>query len=106
MAFPVKIELHTKSAELEIAFDSGKTFKLRAEYLRVHSPSAEVQGHGGIGGKLPEDKHNVKIDQVEPAGNYGLKIVFYDGHDTGIYTWEYLEQLGMDIPNEACKSEK
>jgi len=91
---PTEIKLHQKSRVLELAFDDGFTCNLPCEYLRVHSPSAEVQGHGPGQEKLQVGKESVGIDQLTPAGNYALKIHFDDGHDTGIFTWEYLYGLG------------
>ncbi|MGD8175918.1 gamma-butyrobetaine hydroxylase-like domain-containing protein [Marinimicrobium sp. ARAG 43.8] len=89
---PDKILLHKKSRQLELAF-SDHTYRLDAEYLRVHSPSAEVRGHGASGGTLPFGKRDVAIEHIEAAGNYALKVIFDDGHDSGIYTWEYLHDL-------------
>lgn len=92
MSAPRRIELHLKSATLELEFHEGSTFQLDAEYLRVHSPSAEVKGHGE-GETLQVGKRNVTIKNVEMVGNYALKITFSDGHDTGLYSWGYLEDL-------------
>ncbi len=89
---PDKILLHKKSRELELTY-GDQAYRLDAEYLRVHSPSAEVRGHQGSGGVLPYGKRNVAIDTIEAAGNYALKIIFNDGHDSGIYTWDYLHDL-------------
>jgi len=94
MAKPTDIKLHQKSRVLEIAFDDGFNCNLPCEYLRVFSPSAEVQGHGPGQEKLQLGKEQVGIDQLEPAGNYAIKIHFDDGHNTGIFTWEYLHGLG------------
>ncbi len=90
---PQKILLHKKSRQLELHFDDQE-FRLAAEYLRVHSPSAEVRGHGPGEGVLPSGKQEVAINGLEKAGNYALKITFDDGHDSGIYTWDYLYDLG------------
>ncbi len=93
MAAPVtpgKIQLHRQSRQLELHFGE-ESWRLDAEYLRVHSPSAEVRGHGRA--ILQTGKKNVGIKQIEKAGNYALKITFDDGHDTGIYTWGYLHDL-------------
>ena len=80
---------------LEVSFDDGKRYELPFEFLRVHSPSAEVQGHGGPATKkLVSGRRHVKITAVEPVGNYAVRIVFDDRHDTGIYSWAYLRELG------------
>lgn len=81
---------------LEIAFDDGKRYKLSCEYLRVSSPSAEVRGHGAGQELLQTGKRDVSITAVEPVGNYAVKLVFSDGHDTGLYSWDYLYALGAD----------
>jgi DUF971 family protein len=94
MPHPTAIKLRTKSRILEIAFDDGARFELPFEYLRVHSPSAEVRGHGPGQETLQLGKHEVGIKAVEPIGNYAVKLVFDDGHDTGLYTWGYLHELG------------
>jgi len=92
---PSDIKLHLKSRTLELMYPDG-TFELTAEFLRVHSPSAEVRGHGIGQSVLQTGKRLVGIKQVVPAGNYALKIVFDDGHDSGLYTWEYLYDLAHD----------
>jgi len=92
---PSDIRLHLKSRTLELVYPDGN-FELTAEYLRVHSPSAEVRGHGIGQGVLQTGKKLVGIKQVVPAGNYALKIVYDDGHDSGLYTWEYLYDLAHD----------
>ena len=91
-------ELRLKKAEnlLEIAFDSGARFGLPAEYLRVESPSAEVQGHGPGQKQLVAGKAGIGIRQLEPVGRYAVRILFDDGHDTGIYSWTYLHQRGAE----------
>ena len=91
---PTEIKLHQKSRILEIAFDDGKHFTLPCEYLRVFSPSAEVRGHGPGQEVLQVGKKNVEIREIEPVGVYAVKLVFSDGHDTGLYSWEYLHELG------------
>ncbi|MEL7028597.1 MAG: DUF971 domain-containing protein, partial [Pseudomonadota bacterium] len=78
---------------LEIAFDDGAQFALSAEYLRVESPSAEVQGHGPDQKKLVLGKEAVGVSQIEPVGNYAVRLIFDDGHDTGLYSWDYLCRL-------------
>lgn len=89
---PEQVILHKKSRQLELVFQ-GQSYHLDAEYLRVLSPSAEVRGHGDQPGKLPHGKASVAISRLEPAGNYALRIIFNDGHDSGIYTWDYLFDL-------------
>ncbi|MGO2355010.1 MAG: gamma-butyrobetaine hydroxylase-like domain-containing protein [Marinomonas foliarum] len=93
---PTSINYHKQSRELAIAFTDGQSFRLSAEYLRVHSPSAEVRGHGLQIPILQYGKKHVGINNVEGAGNYALKISFDDGHDTGLYTWEYLYNIGKN----------
>ena len=93
---PVEIRLRTRSRLLEISFDDGTRYELPAEYLRVHSPSAEVQGHGGGETVLVPGKESVGISAVEPIGHYAVRLVFDDGHDTGLYTWKYLRELGAE----------
>lgn len=92
---PTEIKLHQKSRELEIAFDDEKQFRLSCEYLRVYSPSAEVRGHGPGQEVLQVGKKNVDITTIEPVGTYAVKLVFSDGHDTGIYSWDYFYELGV-----------
>ena len=88
---PTALTLHQQSRVLEIGFDDGQLFRLPFELLRVYSPSAEVQGHGNP--ILQFGKINVGLVGLEPAGQYALKLTFDDGHDSGLFTWEYLEQL-------------
>lgn len=95
-ATPSEITLHQKTRVLEIAFDDGERFSLPAEYLRVYSPSAEVRGHGEGQEVLQVGKRNVNIANLEPVGQYALKITFDDGHDSGLYSWDYLYGLGRD----------
>ncbi|MFC3626948.1 gamma-butyrobetaine hydroxylase-like domain-containing protein [Vogesella amnigena] len=94
-ASPVEIQLHAVSQLLEIGYDDGASFSLPAEYLRVYSPSAEVRGHGVGNEVLQVGKKNVAITALEPVGHYALKIVFSDGHDSGLYSWAYLYELGV-----------
>ena len=94
MTKPVNINLHQKSRVLEIEYEDGSNFKLPCEYLRVYSPSAEVTGHGPGQEILQLNKEEVTIEAIEAQGNYALKFVFDDKHDTGLYTWEYLFVLG------------
>ena len=89
---PDSIKIHRKSADLELIYGEI-AFRLPAEYLRVHSPSAEVQGHGPGQEKLQVNKEDVAIDKLEPVGNYAVRITFDDGHDTGLYSWEHLYSL-------------
>ncbi len=91
---PTEIQLHKQSRVLEISYEDGSRFELPCEYLRVYSPSAEVAGHGPGQEVLQIGKEGVGIDAVEPVGTYGVKLVFDDGHNTGIYVWDYLYELG------------
>ena len=91
---PTEIKLHQKSRVLEIAFDDGKSYRLPFEFLRVHSPSAEVRGHGPGQEVLQTGKKEVDITRVEPVGSYAIQLCFSDGHDTGIYSWDLLYQYG------------
>lgn len=93
---PTEIRLRKTSRLLVIAFDDGSRFELSFEYLRVHSPSAEVKGHGGGEGRLVTGKENVQIVRIEPVGHYALRLIFSDGHDTGLYSWDYLHELGRE----------
>ena len=93
---PTEIKLRSRSRVLEVTFDDGKRFELPFEYLRVHSPSAEVKGHGPGQEVLVLGKGNVGIRAVEPVGQYAVKLVFDDGHDTGLFTWAYLYELGSE----------
>jgi DUF971 family protein len=95
MPQPTEIKLHQASRVLEIAFDDGRHFRLPYEFLRVHSPSAEVRGHGPGQETLQTGKRDVTIANVEPIGHYALRPSFSDGHDSGIYSWEYLYDLGL-----------
>lgn len=100
MPRPSEIKLHQKSRVLELHFDDGFKCNLTCEYLRVHSPSAEVQGHGPGQEKLQVGKENVGIDSITPSGNYAIKIAFDDGHDSGIFTWSYLHELGTQYDSK------
>lgn len=91
---PTEIRLHQKSRLMEIAFADGRTFRLPYEYLRVHSPSAEVRGHGPGQEVLQAGKAKVEIRALEPVGSYAVQPAFSDGHSTGIYSWDYLYYLG------------
>ena len=92
---PTEIKLHQASRVLEIAFSDSRSFRLPYEFLRVHSPSAEVRGHGPGQEVLQVGKREVGIKEVEPVGRYAIRPTFSDGHDTGIYSWDYLYDLGM-----------
>ena len=96
MSIPTEITLHQQSRTLEIAWDDGARHSLTAEYLRVYSPSAEVRGHGEGQEVLQVGKREVGISGIEPAGSYAIQITFDDGHDSGLYTWDYLYGLGRD----------
>jgi DUF971 family protein len=91
---PTGITLHQKSRVLEIAFADGRSFRLPYEFLRVYSPSAEVRGHGPGQEVLQVGKRNVEIRSLEPVGSYAVQPQFSDGHSTGIYSWDYLYELG------------
>ena len=92
---PIDIRLHQASKLLEIKFDNNTECMLSCEFLRVHSPSAEVRGHGAGQETLQFGKENVNISAIEPIGNYAVKLVFDDGHDTGLYSWDYLYYCGQ-----------
>ncbi|ALD89617.1 DUF971 domain-containing protein [Cupriavidus gilardii] len=93
---PTALTVHTQSRVLEIGFDTGESFRLPFEYLRVYSPSAEVQGHGPGQEVLQTGKRDVNVTAVEPVGNYAILIRFSDGHDSGIYSWDLLYRLGVE----------
>src|SRR6201996_7870662 len=91
-----ELRLRTTSRLLQVSFEDGAVFELPFEYLRVHSPSAEVKGHGPGQEVLVTGKSGVGVRAVEPVGQYAVKLVFDDGHDTGLFTWKYLYELGRD----------
>ena len=91
--YPLEIKLHQASKLLEIKFSNQTECMLSCEFLRVHSPSAEVKGHGPGQEILQTHKENVTIENIEPIGQYAIKLTFSDGHDTGIFTWDYLYEL-------------
>jgi len=93
---PTEIKLHQKSRMLEIAFSDGQRFELPCEFLRIYSPSAEVRGHGPGQEVLQVGKKNVEITDVQPVGSYAVQLVFSDGHDSGLYSWDYLHDLGVN----------
>jgi DUF971 family protein len=90
---PTELNYHRKSRVLEIAFGEDERFELSAEFLRVHSPSAEVRGHGPGQEVLQIGKESIGIDRIEPVGNYAVRLYFDDGHDTGLYSWEELRRF-------------
>ncbi len=94
MSHPIEIKVHQLSRLLEIGFDNGDRFRLPFEFLRVYSPSAEVRGHGPGQEILQAGKKDIDISKLEPVGNYALQLYFSDGHNTGIYSWDYLHELG------------
>jgi DUF971 family protein len=94
-AFPTEIKLHQKSRVMEIAFSDGSSFRLPYEFLRVYSPSAEVRGHGPGQEVLQTGKREIEIRHLEPVGSYAVQPTFSDGHSTGIYSWDYLYELGQ-----------
>ena len=91
---PTAVNVHKKSATLELVYDNGNSHQLSAEYLRAFSPSAEVQGHGPGQEVLQHGKKEVQFLDIQPQGHYAIKITFSDGHDSGIFSWEYLSILG------------
>lgn len=93
---PTELTLHRTSHVLEVAFDNGDRYRLPCEYLRVESPSAEVQGHGAGQKVLVSGKRHVQIDAIEPVGHYAVLLRFSDGHASGIYSWETLYTLGRE----------
>jgi DUF971 family protein len=95
-AWPTEIRLNPAKDSLRIAFDTGDTYEFSAEFLRVHSPSAEIKGHGNEERKILGGKRTVTIRAVEPTGNYAIRLTFSDGHDSGIFSWAYLAEIGRD----------
>jgi DUF971 family protein len=95
---PTEIKLHRNSGVLELAFADGKVFRLPCEFLRVHSPSAEVRGHGPGQEVLQVGKRAVEITGIEPVGSYAIQLLFSDGHTTGIYSWDLLYDYGVNQP--------
>jgi DUF971 family protein len=93
---PTALEYHQKSRILDISFDTGESFNLSAEFLRVYSPSAEVRGHGPGQETLQMGKADVMIERIEPVGTYAVQLYFDDGHDSGIYSWDWLYYLGKE----------
>lgn len=93
---PTEINYDAQTRILKVTFDNGKNFTMSAEYLRVFSPSAEVQGHSPESARLQFGKENVAIDKIEPTGNYAVTLFFDDGHHSGIYSWSWLYALGVN----------
>ncbi len=93
---PIEIKLNQKTRAITVSFEGGEVFEMSCEYLRVHSPSAEVRGHGPGQGVLQVGKEAVNIERLEAVGNYAVKPVFDDGHDSGIYSWDTLYALGKN----------
>ncbi len=96
MPWPIEIRLRPSKDVLHISFDSGEQFDLRSEMLRVESPSAEVRGHGGADRTIVPGCRDVKITAIEAIGNYAIRMTFSDGHDTGLFSWSYLHELGRN----------
>jgi DUF971 family protein len=94
--WPEELRLQHGGSRLQVTYDSGETIVLSAEFLRTHSPSAEVKGHAPGEEKLVLGKQNVRIVRIEPVGNYAARLVFDDGHATGLYSWDYLLKLGRE----------
>lgn len=93
---PTAVRLRRESRVLDLEYEDGSRFALACELLRVYSPSAEVRGHGGVQPPPVTGRQDVNIARIEPVGNYALRLVFDDGHDTGLYTWDYLHHLGRN----------
>jgi len=93
--YPKNIELRKKSRRLIVTFDTEEIFDFSAEFLRVYSPSADVKGHSPGQSVLQVGKEDATIEDVEPIGNYAVRLIFGDGHDTGLYTWDYLYEMGV-----------
>ena len=94
--WPTELRLNADKAILTVRFDNDEAYELAAEYLRVESPSAEVQGHGPIERTFVPGKRHVRIAALEPVGHYAVRIIFDDGHDSGLFTWSYLRELGRE----------
>lgn len=95
--WPSELRLSKDKRMLTVAFEGGETYALPAEYLRVESPSAEVQGHSPSEKQTVTGKENVAVTAIEPVGNYAVRLVFDDGHDTGLYSWDWLYMLGQEM---------
>jgi DUF971 family protein len=96
MTWPTELRLDAAKTTLTVSFDTGESFALPAEYLRVESPSAEVQGHSPSQKQIVTGKADVKIVSIEPVGNYAVRLTFDDGHNTGLFSWDYLQELGRE----------
>jgi len=96
MTWPTELRVDKERRTLTVTFDTAERFVLPAEYLRVESPSAEVQGHGPSQKQIVAGKRHVRIERIEPVGNYAARLIFDDGHDTGLYSWDCLYELGRD----------
>jgi DUF971 family protein len=96
MPWPTEIRLNPAKDTLHVAFDNGDAYELSAEFLRVHSPSAEIKGHGNEERKIVGGKRSVTVSAIEPVGNYAVRLTFSDGHNTGIFSWVYLAEIGSD----------
>jgi DUF971 family protein len=104
---PTEIKMHRKSRVLELVYADGQRYDLAAEYLRVYSPSAEVQGHGPGQAVLIVGKERVGVEAIEPVGHYAIRIRFDDGHDSGLFSWQYLHELGEnEADNWAAYSQR
>ena len=103
MAEPVEIRLEKSRRVLVVEFDDGQVFELPCEYLRTHSPSAEVRGHGLSEPKLMTGKENVNIERIEPIGSYAVALHFDDGHNTGLYSWSFLYKLGVNMDSNLTR---
>ncbi len=101
---PSELRLRSGGRELRVSYGPEQSYEFSAEYLRVHSPSAEVRGHGGPGQEnWPLNKGEVVIERIEPVGNYAVRLVFDDGHDSGLYSWRVLYELGRDRDSNWAK---
>ncbi len=103
MAEPVEIRLEKSRRILVVEFDDGQVFELPCEYLRTHSPSAEVRGHGLAEPKLMTGKEQVNIERIEPIGSYAVALHFDDGHNTGLYSWSFLYKLGVNMESNLAR---
>ena len=101
MSWPTELRLNPDKTTLTVCFEDGERYVLGAEYLRLESPSAETRGHGGAKPPPLTGKENVKILRLEPVGNYAVRLVFDDGHDSGLYSWDFLASLGRQTAKAA-----
>jgi DUF971 family protein len=100
---PIEIRLEKSRRILVVEYDDGQVFELPCEYLRTHSPSAEVRGHGLSEPKLMTGKEAVNIERIEPIGSYAVLLVFDDGHDSGLYSWSFLYELGVNMESNLAR---